>query len=117
MASTAATAAAPARGSAAAATKSSPAGLAVTPAAGTSAYSARVPAWIGGAIRTCPITSSPDGDVVDPGADGLDDTGGVTAEHQRVLVRQHLRQHPGGYGVVEAVQPGGLHPDQDVCPR
>ena len=50
--------------------------------------------------------------MVDPGADGLDDTGGVPTEDHRVFVREHLGQHPGGYGVVEGVQSGGLDPDQ-----
>jgi hypothetical protein len=56
----------------------------------------------------------PDVDVVDAGADRLDDTGGVAAEDQRVLVRHQLRHHAGGDGVVDGVDAGGLHLDQDV---
>src|SRR4051794_41227170 len=59
MASTAATAAAPASGIAAAVTKSRPVGLGATAAGGSSASSASVPCRIGGAMRTWPTTSSP----------------------------------------------------------
>ena len=53
-----------------------------------------------------------DGDVVDAGADGLHDAGGVAAEHEGVLVRQaHLGEHAGGDGVVDGVEAGGLDPD------
>ena len=51
-ASTAVAAAAPASGNAAAVVKSTPAGLQATASPGNNAYSARVPAWMGGASRT-----------------------------------------------------------------
>jgi hypothetical protein len=52
-------------------------------------------------------------DVLDAGSDRLDDTGGVTAEHQRILVRHHVGQGSGGYGVVERVEASGPDLDQD----
>ena len=55
-----------------------------------------------------------DGDMVDPGADGLDDAGGVAAEDDRVLVRHHPGQHAGGDGVVDGVETGGHDPHQHV---
>ena len=53
--------------------------------------------------------------VYDTRADGLDNAGGVAAEHQRVLMRHHRRQHAGRYGVVERVQPSCFHPNQDLA--
>jgi hypothetical protein len=44
----------------------------------------------------------------------LDDTGGVAAQHDGVVVRHDPGHHARGDGVVERVEPGGLDFHQDV---
>jgi hypothetical protein len=46
------------------------------------------------------------------GADGDDHAGRITAEEQRVLVRDHLGRHPGREHVVERVEPGSADADE-----
>jgi hypothetical protein len=55
-----------------------------------------------------------DRDVVDVGADRLDDARGVAPHHERVPVLEHLLQRPRDDVVVERVEGGGADAEEDL---
>jgi hypothetical protein len=113
IASTAATAVAPGQRRAAAAVKSSPAGLSATAAAGSSACLAVLGLNYPGGQDVAEHLVT-DLDVVNTGTGCLPDTAASRPSTSGYSWRITSANHAGRDPVVDRVQPGGLHPHQDV---